>query len=120
MNSQRGGAGAIYLDGFIYAFFGMTNAGTLLDSVERIETKTFKKWHLMQINNEIMIARICFGAILLNNNEILTFGRNRQGSFQESFLVEANTTTLSRVHVATLQGYQILEAVCISDNTIVA
>ena len=120
MNSQRGGAGATYLDGFIYAFFGMTNAGTLLESVERIETKTFKKWHLMQFKNETIIARVCFGAFPLNNNEIITFGRNRQGFCQESFLVETSITTLSRVPVDTFKGYPILEAVCISDNTVVA
>ena len=55
MNSPRGALGATYLDGFIYAFFGMTDSGTVLNSVERIETTTFKKWQLMQTNNEIPI-----------------------------------------------------------------
>ena len=47
MNSPRGGASTTYLDGFFYAFFGITNSNTLLNSVERIETTTFKKWQLM-------------------------------------------------------------------------
>ena len=41
MNSKRSSAGATYLDGFIYAFFGITDSGTALNSVERIETTTF-------------------------------------------------------------------------------
>ena len=85
MNSKRSSAGATYLDGFIYAFFGITNSGTVLNSVERIETTTFEKWHLMQINNEILIPRVGFGAIPLNKNEIITFSRNQKGPVQESF-----------------------------------
>ena len=44
MNSSRGGTGATYLDGFIYAFFGITKSGHPNNLVERIETTTFKKW----------------------------------------------------------------------------
>ena len=120
MNSPRSALGATYLDGFIYAFFGMTHIGTLLNSVERIETTTFKKWQLMQTNNEILISRFCLCAIPLDNNEILTFGDNLQGLFHESFLVDKNTTTLSKGSVPELQGYRIIQAVCISDNKVVA
>ena len=54
MNSPRSSAGATYLDGFIYAFFGFS-VDKILNLVERIDTTTFKKWQLMQTNNEILI-----------------------------------------------------------------
>ena len=72
----------------------------------------------MQTNNEILISRFCLGAIPLNNNEILTFGQNLQGPFHESFLVDKNTTMLSKGSFPELQGNKIDQAVCISDNKV--
>ena len=74
----------------------------------------------MQTNNEILISRVCFGTIPLKHNEILVFGNNEQGPFSESYLIDKNSTKLSRVSVPALQDYQILQAVSVSDKKVVA
>ena len=89
-------------------------------SVERIDTATFKKWQLMDTKNETRIMHVCFGAIPLSNNEILIFGFNEHGPFSESYLVDKNSTKLSRVSVPALQDYQILQAVSVSDKKVAA
>ena len=75
----------------------------------------------MQINNQLVISRVCFGAIPLDNNEILILGSNLpRGLFHESFLVDKNSAKLSKVSVPVLQDYKIHQAVCISGNKVVA
>ena len=74
----------------------------------------------MQTNNERPISRVCMCAIPLNNNEILTFGEYQQRSHNESLFVEKNSNTLSNLSFPALLGCKIYQAVCISDNKVVA
>ena len=44
LNSPRCHAIAAYLGGFIFTYSGFDDTGVSLNSIERIETRTFEKW----------------------------------------------------------------------------
>ena len=66
------------------------------------------------------MARVPRQAVHLNNNEILVTANGDGRIFSEIFSVKSNSMTFSKVSVAALEGFEIRDAVCISDNKIVA
>ena len=58
-----------------------------LNSIERIDTSTFKKWELMQTNNGSLIPRYWLTSVPLNDNEILVYGEDKERVFSEIFSV---------------------------------
>ena len=90
LNISRYYSSATYLNGFIYTFFGasVTNSSyEPLNSIEKIDTSTFKEWELVQTNNESLIPRYSLAVVPLNNNEILVCGEGEGRCFSEVFSV---------------------------------
>ena len=75
----------------------------------------------MQTNQDLTIPRQSFSAVPLNNNEILVHGADTNGNnFSEIVSVKKNTAAFTTMSVLALDDYQIDQAVCISNNKVVA
>ena len=76
----------------------------------------------MRTNYErLPTPRLCLAAVPLNNREILVSGATEtRHDFREIFTVEKSTPMFTQAHAPALKGYEINQAVRISNNKIVA
>ena len=113
LNMARYRATATYLDGYIYTFYGMCIPKGYRfyprNSIERIETRSFRKWQLIQTNQELLPIQYTLSAISLNNNEILVSRQGLNGQFLNVlFKAEKNTLIYSKEPFDALNGYGLL------------